>query len=109
MIVAIDGPAGAGKSTVARALARELGFTYLDSGAMYRTVALVSLEPAGDLSRRSLGVLEARERDGPVHRAAVEIGEAQLVREGARDRRLAGPGGAVDRDDHRRRRSRSAK
>ncbi len=39
MLVAIDGPAGAGKSTVARALARELGFTYLDSGAMYRCVA----------------------------------------------------------------------
>jgi cytidylate kinase len=40
MLVAIDGPAGAGKSTVARALARELGFTYLDSGAMYRCVGL---------------------------------------------------------------------
>ena len=44
MLVAIDGPAGAGKSTVARALARELGFTYLDSGAMYRGVALAALE-----------------------------------------------------------------
>lgn len=43
MLVAIDGPAGAGKSTVARALARELGFTYLDSGAMYRCVALLAL------------------------------------------------------------------
>jgi CMP/dCMP kinase len=43
MIVAIDGPAGAGKSTVARSLARELGFTYLDSGAMYRCVALLAL------------------------------------------------------------------
>ncbi len=47
MLVAIDGPAGAGKSTVARELARELSFTYLDSGAMYRCVALRSLqEPA---------------------------------------------------------------
>jgi cytidylate kinase len=44
LLVAIDGPAGAGKSTVARALARELGFTYLDSGAMYRCVALLSLQ-----------------------------------------------------------------
>jgi cytidylate kinase len=44
MVVAIDGPAGAGKSTVARAVARQLGFTYLDSGAMYRSVALVALE-----------------------------------------------------------------
>jgi cytidylate kinase len=44
MVVAIDGPAGAGKSTVARALADALGFTYLDSGAMYRAVALAGLE-----------------------------------------------------------------
>ncbi len=47
MLVAIDGPAGAGKSTVARALARELGFTYLDSGAMYRCVALLALASPG--------------------------------------------------------------
>jgi len=47
VLVAIDGPAGAGKSTVARELARELGFTYLDSGAMYRCVALRSLEEPG--------------------------------------------------------------
>src|SRR4051794_3061046 len=40
MVVAIDGPAGAGKSTVARAVAHALGFTYLDSGSMYRAVAL---------------------------------------------------------------------
>jgi CMP/dCMP kinase len=40
MLVAIDGPAGAGKSTVARAVAHALGFTFLDSGAMYRAVAL---------------------------------------------------------------------
>jgi cytidylate kinase len=44
MIVAIDGPAGAGKSTVARAVARALGFTYLDSGAMYRCVGLAARE-----------------------------------------------------------------
>jgi cytidylate kinase len=47
MLIAIDGPAGAGKSTVARALARELGYGYLDSGAMYRCVALLSLEHPG--------------------------------------------------------------
>jgi cytidylate kinase len=41
-VVAIDGPAGAGKSSVARAVAAELGFTYLDSGAMYRSVALAA-------------------------------------------------------------------
>jgi CMP/dCMP kinase len=44
MVIAIDGPAGAGKSTVARGLAERLGFTYLDSGAMYRCVALAALE-----------------------------------------------------------------
>jgi cytidylate kinase len=43
-IIAIDGPAGAGKSTVARAVAEALGFTYLDSGAMYRSVALAAAE-----------------------------------------------------------------
>jgi CMP/dCMP kinase len=43
VLIAIDGPAGAGKSTVARALAGRLGFTYLDSGAMYRCVGLLSL------------------------------------------------------------------
>jgi CMP/dCMP kinase len=43
-VVAIDGPAGAGKSTVARAVAERLGFTYLDSGAMYRAVALTAIE-----------------------------------------------------------------
>ncbi len=50
MVIAIDGPAGAGKSTVARALAERLGFTYLDSGAMYRCVALAALERGADAS-----------------------------------------------------------
>lgn len=49
MVIAIDGPAGAGKSTVARALAERLDFTYLDSGAMYRCVALAALERDADL------------------------------------------------------------
>jgi CMP/dCMP kinase len=44
MVIAIDGPAGAGKSTVAHGVAKALGFTYLDSGAMYRCVALAALE-----------------------------------------------------------------
>jgi cytidylate kinase len=48
MVIAIDGPAGAGKSTVARALAERLGFTYLDSGAMYRCVALATLRAGAD-------------------------------------------------------------
>jgi CMP/dCMP kinase len=44
MVIAIDGPAGAGKSSVARGVALELGFPYMDSGAMYRCVALLWLE-----------------------------------------------------------------
>jgi cytidylate kinase len=49
MVIAIDGPAGAGKSTVARGVAHALGFTYLDSGAMYRCVALAALRAGADL------------------------------------------------------------
>jgi len=43
IILAIDGPAGAGKSTIARSLARRLGYTYIDTGAMYRAVGLWAL------------------------------------------------------------------
>jgi CMP/dCMP kinase len=53
MVIAIDGPAGAGKSTVARAVAASLGFTYLDSGAMYRAVALSLLREPGDPASRA--------------------------------------------------------
>ncbi len=67
MIVAIDGPAGAGKSTVARAVAQALGFTYLDTGAMYRCVAL------------------ARLRDAEVDAEGLEIALADSVRLGGED------------------------
>src|SRR4051794_28608454 len=55
MVIAIDGPAGTGKSTVARAVAERLGFTYLDTGAMYRAVALAaqqSGEPPAEAAAR---------------------------------------------------------
>ena len=50
MIVAIDGPAGAGKSSVARGLAEALGFTYLNSGSLYRAVGLLTLREGGAAS-----------------------------------------------------------
>ena len=56
MVVAIDGPAGAGKSTVARGVADALGFTYLDSGAMYRAVANDVIERGGTASERAEGL-----------------------------------------------------
>ena len=65
MVVAIDGPAGAGKSTVARAVADALGFSYLDSGAMYRALALSLLENGGKASDRAREV-KIEQRDGRV-------------------------------------------
>ena len=94
MVVAIDGPAGAGKSTVARGLAEKLGFRYLDSGAMYRAVALAVLEQGGDAAERAavadieLGdrvVLDGRDvteaiRDPKVTEAASRIAANGAVR-----------------------------
>jgi cytidylate kinase len=62
-IIAIDGPVGAGKSTVARELARALGFSYINTGAMYRAVALVARErgiSSGDaqIEQRLAGILD---------------------------------------------------
>ena len=57
MVIAIDGPAGSGKSTVARAVAAALGFTYLDTGAMYRSVALESLRSGGDAAAVAAGLM----------------------------------------------------
>jgi CMP/dCMP kinase len=60
MIVAIDGPAGAGKSTVARQLAARLGFRYLDTGAMYRALTWLAMQRGFDLSKgQELGQLAA--------------------------------------------------
>jgi cytidylate kinase len=68
MVIAIDGPAGAGKSTVARAVAERLGFTYLDTGAMYRCVALLVSEHDGDAEPAALA--EA---------ATIELGDRVLL------------------------------
>ena len=62
MIVAIDGPAGAGKSTVARTLATRLGFRYLDTGAMYRALTQLALDEGLSLEDgAALGDLALRE------------------------------------------------
>lgn len=75
MIVAIDGPAGSGKSTVARALAARLGFRYLDTGAMYRALTWLALREGVALDDgEALGALA---REHPVEFTAaggVEIG-----------------------------------
>jgi cytidylate kinase len=75
MVIAIDGPAGAGKSSVARAVAGELGFTYLDSGAMYRAVALAALRaerPPAELAQDTKIEL----RDGRVELDGEDVTDA---------------------------------
>jgi cytidylate kinase len=67
-VVAIDGPAGAGKSTVARAVARALGFAYLDTGAMYRAAALAGGE--------DVAALDIELRDGRVLLDGEDVTEA---------------------------------
>jgi cytidylate kinase len=82
MIVAIDGPAGAGKSTVARKLAERLGFRYLDTGAMYRALTWLAMhegmpladgEPLGELARRSPVTFD---EEGRVFIAGVDVTSA---------------------------------
>ena len=81
MVIAIDGPAGAGKSSVARRLAEELGLTYLDSGAMYRAVALAGLEAGADLDDpERMGQIAARAEisfdDGRLSLGGRDVSEA---------------------------------
>jgi len=74
MVIAIDGPAGAGKSTVARALAERLGFTYLDSGAMYRSVALAAIRAGVDPDDGAATTALAERLDLRIAPGAVAIG-----------------------------------
>lgn len=123
LVVAIDGPSGVGKSTVARLLARRLGVPYLDTGAMYRAVTLAVLErgvdpadraaaeavaaavdlrlerrPGGDLEARLDGApVEDRIRTSPVARATSTVSAHPGVRRRmvALQRQAAGRAGAV--------------
>ena len=86
MVIAIDGPAGAGKSSVAKALAERLDFTYLDSGAMYRCVALACLERGLDpedatLTGELAETLEIVPGPGPVLLDGIDVsGEIRTER-----------------------------
>lgn len=98
MLVAIDGPAGAGKSTVARAVADALGFTYLDTGAMYRCVALSWPRPADELEiafgASGEVLLDGRDvsseiRTADVSAKAAEVAGQQAVRDALVERQRA--------------------
>lgn len=118
MIVTIDGPAGAGKSTVTRLLAEKLGFKFLDTGAMYRAVTWFALEQGADLSDQTMLSQIAKEiliafdgeqvfvngidvskaiREPEVTRNVVHIADASDVREHLVDlqRRIAATGDFV--------------
>jgi cytidylate kinase len=90
MIVAIDGPAGAGKSTVARKLAERLGFRYLDTGAMYRALTWLAMregmplaegEPLGEVALRNPVTFD---EEGRVFIAGVDV--TSLIRQSRIDR-----------------------
>ena len=94
MIVAIDGPAGAGKSTVARRLAERLGFRYLDTGAMYRALTWLAMrealplgdgEPLGELARKNPVTFDEA---GRVFIAGVDVTSA--IRQSRIDRMVPG-------------------
>ncbi|MGI8606705.1 MAG: (d)CMP kinase, partial [Gaiellaceae bacterium] len=74
MIVAIDGPAGTGKSTVARLLARRLGFRYLDTGAMYRALTWLALEQGVDLDDEEAMAALAEESETRFDEDRITIG-----------------------------------
>lgn len=95
MVVTIDGPAGAGKSTVARRLAQRIGYRYLDTGAMYRAVTLCVLADGADPGeaarsgawRAYLG--DPRLRTSDVDQAVSSVAQDPAVREAMREAQRA--------------------
>lgn len=92
--IAIDGPAGAGKSTMARRLARELGFLYVDTGAIYRTVALAVLRTGADPADAAqvselLGKLDIRMDYGPDGEQRMFL-DGEDVSQAIREHRVSG-------------------
>jgi cytidylate kinase len=91
MVVTIDGPAGAGKSTVARRLAERIGYRYLDTGAMYRAVTLCVLADGADPAEAARsGAWRAyagdeRLRSPEVDAAVSTVAQAPAVREAMRE------------------------
>jgi cytidylate kinase len=81
MIVTIDGPAGAGKSTTARELARRLGFQFLDTGAMYRAVTWYCLKKNVDLSDEEAVAEAARRGNFQFESGKVVVDGAEVTRE----------------------------
>ena len=82
MIVTIDGPAGAGKSSMARRLANKLGFRFLDTGAMYRAVALAAVESGLDWDEPEALVTLAATLELQVNESRVTIGGRDVTRVG---------------------------
>ncbi len=80
LIIAIDGPSGAGKGTVARAIASALGYRHVDSGAMYRAVGWKALQHGVPLDDQDLVAELARQSHIAVHSATVTIDDVDVTR-----------------------------
>lgn len=96
MIVAIDGPAGAGKSSVGRALAERLGFRYLDTGAMYRAVTWLALERGVSVADAAAVEALAAESELTLANGRVEIAGhdvTEAIREARIDRSVSAAAG----------------
>ena len=85
--IAIDGPAGAGKSTIAKQLSKDLGYVYIDTGAMYRTIALYCLKKEADLDDEELisalcseAEIDIRYLDGVQHMFLGEEDVSEAIR-----------------------------